>query len=77
MSYNTLLRTGFGGGRDYQVARKPKVVLGGGLMMFPDAEDRIRERVNEDVGTSYTEDEFSAPLAFFQLFVNISILFGN
>lgn len=77
VSYNTLIKTGFGGGIDYQVAKDPKLVIGGGVMIYPDAKDELRARINEDEGTNYTDEEFSAPLASFQPFVSFSILFGK
>jgi hypothetical protein len=76
-NYNTLLGGGFGGGVDFEFNKDPVIVLGGGLMVFPEAEGKIRVRINEDEHTHYSESEFSAPLAIFQPFVSISILFGR
>ena len=77
LSYNTLIKTGFGGGIDYQISKKPNVVIGGGAMIYPNAKDELRKQVNEDEGTNYSDDEFSAPLASFQPFVSISIFWGK
>jgi len=76
-SYNTLLKAGFGGGVDFQVADKPKIVISGGAMIYPKAKEEIVRKINEDDGTNYSADEFSAPLASFQPFVNLSIFFGK
>jgi hypothetical protein len=76
-SYNTLLKAGFGGGIDFQVAEKPKIVLSGGTMIYPKAKEEIVKKINEDDGTNYAEDDLSAPLASIQPFVNISIFFGK
>ncbi len=77
LSYNTLLKTGFGGGIDYKISKKPKVIVGSGAMIFPAAKDELRKQLNEDKGTNYTDDDFSAPTAFLQPFISISILFWS
>jgi hypothetical protein len=76
-SYNTLLKAGFGGGVDFQAAENPKIVISGGAMIYPKAKEEIVRKINEDDGTNYAKDDFSAPLASFQPFVNISIFFGK
>ena len=75
LSYNTLIGVGFGGGVDYRVSKTPIVLLGGGLMFYPDARDKLLIRINEDEGRHYTD--FNAPLASVQPFVSLSILFGK
>ncbi len=75
-TYNSLMKMGFGGGVDYQLSKKPNVFLGAGLMIFPQAEDKVRIRINEDDGTSFTSSEFSAPLLIAQFAISLSILFG-
>ncbi len=76
-NYNELLGAGVGGGIDYQIGISPVITLGGGLTIFPDAESRLLDRFNQDEHTSYDKNSFSAPLAMFQPFISISVLFGK
>ena len=75
VSHNSITGTGFGGGADYQFGREPTIVLSGGLMLYPDAEEKLRKRINKDKGTAFTEDNFSAPLAMVSPFLAVSLLF--
>jgi hypothetical protein len=75
VTYNGILKTGFGGGVDYRVGRSPDVILAGGLMVFPDAAQGIVDRFNEDEGTSYTKDNMTISLGEVQPFLSISIVF--
>lgn len=77
LSYNTLLKTGFGGGVNYQMSKKPKVIASVGIMIYLKAKDELRKKINEDKGKNFSDDEFSAPLSFFQPFVSVSIFWGK
>lgn len=74
-NYNNLIGIGIGGGVDYQINRDPNLYLGAGAMIFPDAKEKLRVKINSDENTNFSETEFSAPLASFQPFVSLSILF--
>jgi hypothetical protein len=73
VSYNGLLRVGFGGGADYEVSHSPTVIISMSLMYFPDAKAGIAEAINKDDGTHYTESS----LTMVPLFpvINLSIVF--
>jgi len=51
---NGVLKTGFGGGIDFLLARDPLVILGAGIMYYPDAQQGLTDRVNKDSQSSYT-----------------------
>jgi hypothetical protein len=70
--YTTLSKFGVGGGVGFKAGEK--VRLAAGLMIHPSAEEELRQRINEDEGTNYTEDEFTAPLAFFQPYVSVTLM---
>lgn len=77
MSYNTLFKTGYGGGIDYQIHKAPKLVIGGGVMIYPAAKDELLARLNKHEGTSYMDKDFSAPWAKVQPFISFSVLFDK
>ncbi len=75
INYNTTLRTGYGGGLAYDmIGKKNRIVISGGVMVFPKADDELLDRLNEDEGTSFTQDEVSAFLLDIQPFVGLSII---
>jgi len=77
-NYNTIMKTGFGGGVDYQLLDKPyKIVIGGGFLYFPNAYDELLDRLNEEENTYYSKDDVSAVFLNFRPYVNISIYFGK
>lgn len=77
-SYNTIMKTGFGGGVDYSIVNKPyKIIIASGFMIYPKAYDELLNRLNEEEGTSYTKEDVSAALVNFQPFVSVSIFIGK
>jgi len=75
MSYNTILKTGYGGGVSYDmIGRKNTIVISGGIMLYPKADDELLARLNEEEGTSFTKNEATAFLLDIQPFVSLSIL---
>jgi hypothetical protein len=72
-SYNSLLATGVGGGVEFQVDDRPATRISLGAMIFPDAKDRLRTRVERDQQQQYSD--FSAPLATFQVFASLAMIF--
>lgn len=78
VSYNTIMKLGFGGGVDYTIAHKPyRLVLAGGGMVYPKAYDKLLWRLNEEEGTSYISDDISAPFMNFRPFVGITVFPGD
>jgi hypothetical protein len=75
VSYNGILKTGFGGGVDYEISQAPRVVLAGGFMYYPQAKKSVVEKLNDEDGTSYTEESLTATLLELQPIVSISIIF--
>jgi len=75
VSYNTILKTGFGGGVDYTWGEKTRFVISGGAMYYPQAYDELLERLNDAEGTSYGKEDTSSVLMNFQPFVSFGIIF--
>jgi hypothetical protein len=75
-TYNNLLRLGVGGGISFRPVRS-RLLLSGGAMIFPDAKDRLRLRINKDEGTNISDSEFQSPLTVFQPYLSVAILFGH
>lgn len=75
VSYNTIIKTGFGGGLAYDmIGKKNRVIISGGIMVFPKADDELLARLNEDEGIFYNQDDVSAVLLNIQPFIGLSIL---
>ena len=74
-TYNSLFGAGGGGGLDFQVDRNPTILISAGAMVFPEASDRLRKRIQEE--ESQPIQSFSAPLATFQPFISLTVLFGR
>jgi len=73
ISYNSILKTGFGGGVDYVVSKDPQIVLGGGLMYYPGAVEGVTDKYREDTGrTAVFGEEVGIQPA-----VSISVFFGK
>lgn len=78
ISYNTIMKTGFGAGIDYNISQKPKnIVISAGLMIYPKACDELLNRLNEEEGTNYINEDVSAVLMNFRPFVGLTIFFGK
>ena len=75
VTYSSLLKLGFGGGVNFRPGGA-RFVLSAGLMVYPDAKDEIRLRVNEDEGTNFTDANFSLPLGGLQPYVGVALYFG-
>ena len=74
-TYSTVMKTGYGGGISYTSPRKSNTLLiSGGVMIFPDADDELLQRLNEEENTFFTPNDVSAVLLTVQPFVSISIL---
>ena len=73
VSYNGILKTGFGGGVDYEVSQNPSIVLAGGIMYFPDAKQGVTDHYFEDTGNAAAFEESLA----IQPMLSISIIFGK
>ncbi len=54
VTHNGVLKTGFGGGIDFVLARDPLVMLGAGIMYYGDAQQGLTDRVNKDSNSNYT-----------------------
>lgn len=72
VTHNDILKTGFGGGLTARV--RDRLVIGGGLMYYPQAQDGLTDKINEDSGSSYTE-VVGATFAI-QPFISVSVLLG-
>ena len=78
VSYNTMVKVGFGRGIDYNIAMKPKnIVISGGFMIYPKAYDELLNRLNEEEDTDYSKDDVYAALINFMPFVGLTIYFGE
>ena len=78
VSYNTMVKMGFGGGVDYNIALKPKnIVISGGFMYYPNAYDELLNRLNEEEDTDFSKDDVYAALMNFMPFVGLTIYFGK
>jgi len=75
VSYNDLLRWGYGGGVDHVVSERTTVSAG--VMFFPDAFDRLLAKVNEEEGTFFDKDDVSMPLSSVQIIAAYTIFFGE
>jgi len=75
-SYNHLLGLGVGGGISYRRAPS-RLLVSAGVMLYPEAKDRMRNRVNDDEGMAISDDAFQSPLTFYQPYVSIAIMFGR
>lgn len=72
VTHNDILKTGFGGGITARV--RERLVIGGGIMYYPQAQEGLTDKINEDSGSSYTE-VVGASFAI-QPFVSVSVLLG-
>jgi hypothetical protein len=78
ISYDTIMKTGFGAGIDYNISQKPKnIVISGGFMIYPKAYDELLNRLNDEEGTNYSNEDVSAVLINFRPFVGLTIFFGE
>jgi len=78
ISYDTIMKTGFGAGIDYNISKKPKnIVISGGFTIYPKAYDELLNRLNEEEGTDYSRDDVSGVLMNFRPFVGLTIFFGE
>ncbi len=75
-TYSNLLRAGFGGGINARLA-KSRLLVSGGVMIYPDAKDRLRNRINRDENLNLSDSEFQAPLTFWQPYLSLAILLGR
>jgi hypothetical protein len=75
VSYNSMIKLGFGGGINLYVSEKPQILLSGGAIIYPKAENELRKRINKDENMNISKNNFSAPLTLFQPFLSLSILF--
>jgi hypothetical protein len=75
ISYNGILRLGFGGGGDFVVSKSPEIVLSGCLMIFPEARKGIVDQINADEGTHHPESWLEGGLMEVQPQVSISVIF--
>ena len=74
ISYNTILKTGFGGGLAYDIkGMKNTITITGGMMIFSKADDELLVRLNKEEGTFYTNNEVSAVLLTIQPYIGFSV----
>jgi len=78
ISYDTIMKTGFGAGIDYNISQKPKnIVISGGFTIYPQAYDELLKHLNEEEDTNYSKEDVSAVLINFRPFVGVTIFFGE
>lgn len=71
VTYNSLMRFGFGGGMDFGISEN--AVIAAGLMYYPEADDELAKKISEERG--YPPDAFDLSfLVEFQFFVSVSLL---
>lgn len=73
ITHNAILKTGFGGGITARVGER--LVVGGGMMYFPKAQEGLTDKVNEDTGSNYSavvEESIAI-----QPVVSVSVLLGG
>jgi hypothetical protein len=75
VSYNELIKLGFGGGIDYHASLDPVIVIAGGIMYYPEAYDILFERLQDDEDRRFVKDDLSATLLNIMPFVSVSIYF--
>jgi len=77
-SYNTIMKLGIGGGGSFLLSSNRKFYsLSIGVMVFPKAMDELLDRLNEDEGTSYTEEQVNQTFGTVQMFLSFALLFGK
>jgi len=75
-NYNGILGVGVGGGINYRRARS-RLLVSGGMMIDPQAKDRLRSRINADEGINISDTDFQSALTFLQPYVSVAIMFGR
>jgi len=72
--YDTIMKTGVGGGIEYQFKKKPRnIVFSGGFMIFPEAYDELLNQLNEEEGTNYSKDDVTSVLMNFRPYMSVTL----
>ncbi|MBI3004814.1 MAG: hypothetical protein HYY49_05295 [Ignavibacteriales bacterium] len=74
-AYNQIIKTGFGGGIDYEVSPSSGIVLSAGIMYFPEAQQSLTDKINQERNSNYIT-VVGESIAI-QPFASISIIFGK
>jgi hypothetical protein len=73
VTYNGLIKFGYGGGLDYRVSPDPDIMISGGFMYYPDAYDTLFDKLKSEENKDFIKDESSEVLVGFMPFVSVAI----